>query len=149
MRSINSVFGQMRNAVKKDKRKVYDTNAKADKKEKGIRKEQEKDLKKDTKQKAKAEKKIEKDMKKRGLGGSNPDLPPELGVLSKEAQTDVVETNAMIDSLGNTVSDLKLMAKRMGNELEVQNERLDHLKASTDKTEVRLKATNVKVKKAM
>jgi hypothetical protein len=139
----------MRNAMKKDKKKVYDTNTKADKAEKGIRKEQDKEAKKESKQKAKADKKQEKDMKKRGLGGSNPDLPPELGVLSKQAQNDVVETNDMLDSLGGTVADLKQMAKRMGNELEVQNERLDHLKASTDKTEVRLKATNVKVKKAI
>ncbi len=66
-----------------------------------------------------------------------------------QAQDDVVETNAMLDSLGSTVADLKAMAHRMGDELEVQNERLDCLKKASDETEVRLKATNVKVKKQL
>ncbi len=84
LRSINSVWGQIGNSIKKDKKKVYDTNSKVDKREKGIRKQQSKTHLQEEKAEAKEQKKKEKEQKKRGLGASNPDLPPELGVLSKQ-----------------------------------------------------------------
>ncbi len=78
------MWGQIGNSIKKDKKKVYDTNSKVDKREKGIRKQQSKTHLQEEKAEAKEQKKKEKEQKKRGLGASNPDLPPELGVLSKQ-----------------------------------------------------------------
>jgi len=149
LKVINSVWSQLGESVLPHSQKTYDTNAKFSKEEEEMRKKQAKVNEKREKKEAKQQKKKEKEMEKRGLGAGNSHLPPELGVLSKEAQSDVVESDQMLDVLGSTVQDLRSMALQMGDELNVHNARLEVLKESSEKTEARLKQTNAKVKKQM
>lgn len=87
---------------------------------------------------------------KKGAGASTQStLPEELSVLSPQAQQSVRNTDQMLDQLSGQLKDIKGMALVMGNELEVQNERLDSINASSAKVDARLKATNLKVQKQL
>lgn len=87
---------------------------------------------------------------KKGAGASTQStLPDELSVLSPQAQQSVRNTDQMLDQLSGQLKDIKGMALVMGNELEVQNERLDSINASSAKVDARLKATNLKVQKQL
>lgn len=70
-------------------------------------------------------------------------------MLSPQAQQSVRNTDQMLDQLSGQLKDIKGMALVMGNELEVQNERLDSINASSAKVDARLKATNLKVQKQL
>jgi len=149
MKSINSVWGQLGNSITGYKQKEYNTNTKVQEKEDKKRAKFDKEMEKGKKVQAKEDKKKEKELAKRGVGASNNVLPEELGILSKQTQTEVLETNQMLDEIGSHLGDLKTMALEMGNEIQVQNDRLDVLKTSVDKTDARLAATNHKVRKAL
>lgn len=135
IRSIESVGGQLQNALTSDTPTRYDSNAKLDKREKEMRLQA-------------AHGKEDKKAKKVTLKGKKEELPEELGILSKEAQQDVRDTDRMLDTLQGSLSDLKLMALNMGAEVAVQNERLDALNRSSTDNRARLQATNARVKKA-
>jgi len=71
--------------------------------------------------------------------------PEELRVLSEDANRDIEETDEMIDQAAVGVSNLKRLAQSMGEELDRQNDRLESLDSSVNKTNARIQKSSKEV----
>jgi len=142
IRTINSVGGQIRNAVYTPAPKDRHSNEKVDKNE------DKKNKVKDKKQK-KLLKKQEKDNKKKQklLGAAaNKTIPTEISVLSPEAQRDVIEVEDDIDHLSDVLHTLKKKALIIGEQADESNARFDALNQSMTGADLRIRHQNVKIK---
>jgi len=144
LKTIGSLWGQIGNSMSSYKQKDRETNAKIDKVQ---GKEITKRDKARTKEEKKEEKKQKKLLKKRKGVQPSQELPAEISVLSPQAQSQVRETDQMLDALGSAVANLKGAAIRMGDEVGTQNQRLDVLNQSIENSDMRMRRTNHQVKR--
>jgi len=79
----------------------------------------------------------------------NSGIPKEIGVLSDDAQNDVKETEDDLKQLSSVVLNLKSIATHMGEQIDEQNVRLDHLGKAQEDADLRIRHQKIKIRNAM
>jgi len=149
MRAINNIQGVVANKFTRQKKgkdgvKVGDKKIAKSRKDKEHDRSHEKDSDDDIETESRFSRHLRhKDEEK--VDGVSDMYKADFSMLSEGHQDKIKKTDQAIDSIGNLMDDMKVMALEMGDELDDHNERLKILDSSVTRANTRMKSTNAKI----